>query len=47
MQDDRLLEILTIRECFQFAANLKIKGSDKLKKARTDEMIKLMRLEKV
>lgn len=27
MQDDVLLETMTVRECFQFAVNLRIKGT--------------------
>jgi len=27
MQDDRLLEALTVKECLDFAANLRIKGT--------------------
>jgi ABC-type multidrug transport system ATPase subunit len=27
MQDDRLMETLTVRECLQFGADLKMKGT--------------------
>ncbi|KAL4512208.1 hypothetical protein ABPG72_005210 [Tetrahymena utriculariae] len=45
MQDDVLLETMTVKECFQFAANLKTKGTTKEKNDRVQEMIKQLKLE--
>ncbi|EAR86542.1 ABC-2 family transporter protein (macronuclear) [Tetrahymena thermophila SB210] len=46
MQDDILLETMTVKECFQFAANLKTKGTAEEKNQKVDEMIRELRLEK-
>ena len=46
MQDDRLMESLTVRETLQFAADLRMKGSQHEKNERVNEIIKLMRLDR-
>ncbi|KAL4512209.1 hypothetical protein ABPG72_005211 [Tetrahymena utriculariae] len=46
MQDDVLLETMTVKECFQFAANLKTKGNAEEKNQRVDQMIRNLKLEK-
>lgn len=45
MQNDVLFETLTPKECLQFAANFKIKGSQAAKNLRVKELIKELRLE--
>lgn len=44
MQNDILLETMTARECIQFAADLKLTGSEEFKKQRVDEVINLLKL---
>ena len=46
MQNDVLLETMTVKECFQFAANLKTKGTEEQKEAKVAEIIKGLRLER-
>ncbi|KAL4512253.1 hypothetical protein ABPG72_005255 [Tetrahymena utriculariae] len=46
MQEDLIMETMTVREALQFAANLKLKISQSLKNERVNEVIKTMRLEK-
>ncbi|KAL4474982.1 hypothetical protein ABPG74_001678 [Tetrahymena malaccensis] len=46
MQDDILLETMTVKECFQFAANLKTKGNAEEKSQKVNQMIKSLKLEK-
>jgi len=36
MQDDVLLETMTVRECLEFAANLKTKGTEKDKEEKVE-----------
>jgi ABC-type multidrug transport system ATPase subunit len=44
MQDDRLMETMTVRECLQFGADLKMKGEQSVKDKRVEEIVHLMRL---
>lgn len=46
MQDDILLETMTVKECFIFAANLKLKCSQQEKEEKVDKLIKDLRLGK-
>ncbi|KAL4512252.1 hypothetical protein ABPG72_005254 [Tetrahymena utriculariae] len=46
MQEDLIMETMTIREALQFAANLKMIGSQQQKDAKVNEVVKIMRLEK-
>ncbi|EAR86576.2 ABC-2 family transporter protein (macronuclear) [Tetrahymena thermophila SB210] len=46
MQDDILLEALTVKECFQFAANLKTTGTAEQKSKKVEEITKMLKLEK-
>jgi ABC-type multidrug transport system ATPase subunit len=45
-QDDVLFQALTVRECLEFSAKMKIKGSDEERKKRVDELIKDLKLTK-
>ena len=45
-QDDILFQTMTVRECLEFAAKLKLKGSLKQKLDRVDEIVKELRLNK-
>ena len=40
------METMTVRECFQFAANLKMRGSQATKNHRVNEIIRMMRLDR-
>ncbi|EAR86301.1 ABC transporter family protein (macronuclear) [Tetrahymena thermophila SB210] len=44
MQDDVLLETMTVRECLQFAANLKVQGGQQEKDKVVDETLKNLKL---
>lgn len=46
MQDDILLETMTVKECFQFAANLKTIGTNEEKNKKVVEMVKNLKLER-
>ncbi|KAL4474986.1 hypothetical protein ABPG74_001682 [Tetrahymena malaccensis] len=46
MQDDILLEALTVKECFQFAANLKTTGTADQKSQKVQEILKILKLER-
>ncbi|KAL4512254.1 hypothetical protein ABPG72_005256 [Tetrahymena utriculariae] len=46
MQEDLIMETMTVLEALQFAAYLKMKGSDEVKQAKVKEVLKIMRLEK-
>jgi ABC-type multidrug transport system ATPase subunit len=45
-QDDILFQTMTVRECLDFAAKLKLKGTDQEKSNRVDEIINELRLNK-
>lgn len=45
-QDDILFQTMTVRECLEFAAKLKFKGTLEQKLNRVDEIIKELRLNK-
>lgn len=45
MQADILMQTMTVRETLQFAANLKLKGSDKKKESIVMELAKNLKLE--
>ena len=45
-QDDILFQTMTVRECLEFAAKLKLKGTPTQKMERVDEIIKELRLNK-
>lgn len=45
-QDDILFQTMTVRECLEFAAKLKLKGTNEKKLQRVDETIKELRLQK-
>ena len=45
-QDDILFQTMTVRECLEFAAKLKLKGTLAQKMNRVDEIIKELRLNK-
>lgn len=45
MQDDLLMEFLTVKECITFAANLKIHGTEEEKQAIVHDTIKQLKLE--
>ena len=45
-QDDILFQTMTVRECLEFAAKLKLKGTLTQKMERVDEIIKELRLNK-
>lgn len=47
MQDDRLIESLTIKETIEFAANMRIKCSKEEKSKRVKNIIKMLSLERV
>ena len=44
MQQDVLLQTLTVRETLEFAANLKLNASDEEKQARMSRLVKKMKL---
>lgn len=44
MQDDRLFETLTVKECIRFAANLRVIGTKEEKDRKLNEVLQLMRL---
>ncbi|EWS75885.1 ABC-2 family transporter protein (macronuclear) [Tetrahymena thermophila SB210] len=46
MQDDILLEALTVKECLQFAVNLKTVGNQQQKTQKVEEIIKILKLER-
>ncbi|KAL4437737.1 hypothetical protein ABPG74_012412 [Tetrahymena malaccensis] len=46
MQDDILLEALTVKECLQFAVNLKTVGNQLQKAQKVEEIIKILKLER-
>ncbi|KAL4474984.1 hypothetical protein ABPG74_001680 [Tetrahymena malaccensis] len=46
MQDDILLESMTVKECFEFAVNLKSKGTQEEKNVKINQMLKKLRLER-
>ncbi|EAR86682.2 ABC transporter family protein (macronuclear) [Tetrahymena thermophila SB210] len=46
MQDDVLLETMTVRECLQFAANLKVQGGQQEKDKVVNETLKNLKLER-
>ncbi len=46
MQNDLLMQTLTVRETLEFAAKLKLKGSDEERKERVLELANQMKLEK-
>ncbi|KAL4474979.1 hypothetical protein ABPG74_001675 [Tetrahymena malaccensis] len=46
MQDDILLETMTVKECLQFAANLKVKGTNLEKTKKVEETLKSLKLER-
>ncbi len=46
MQDDRMMETLTVRECLQFGADLKMKAPQEEKNKRVDSIIRMMRLDR-
>ncbi|KAL4475161.1 hypothetical protein ABPG74_001857 [Tetrahymena malaccensis] len=46
MQDDILVSSLTVRECIQFAADLKLSGTNEYKQQKVNEMISLLKLTK-
>ncbi|KAL4474975.1 hypothetical protein ABPG74_001671 [Tetrahymena malaccensis] len=46
MQDDVLLETMTVRECLQFAANLKVQGDQHEKDKVVQETLKILKLER-
>jgi ABC-type multidrug transport system ATPase subunit len=45
-QDDILFQTMTVRECLEFAAKLKLKGTYDEKMQRVEEIIKELRLNK-
>lgn len=45
-QDDILFQTMTVRECLEFAAKLKLKGTIDSKLNRVEETIKELRLNK-
>ncbi|EAR86408.2 ABC-2 family transporter protein (macronuclear) [Tetrahymena thermophila SB210] len=46
MQEDLILETMTVLEALHFAANLKMTGTEQQKQAKVQEVLKIMRLEK-
>ncbi len=46
MQDDRLIDALTVKETLEFAANLRIKGSSQHKAEKVQQIIKFLRLDR-
>ncbi|EWS74862.1 transporter family ABC domain protein (macronuclear) [Tetrahymena thermophila SB210] len=46
MQDDILLETMTVKECLNFAANLKLQGSQQEKSQIVQETLKYLKLER-
>jgi len=46
MQDDLLMETMTVRECLDFAASLKVKGSKDERTTVVTNIIKAFKLEK-
>jgi len=45
-QDDILFQTMTVRECLEFAAKLKLKGTYQEKMDRVEEIVKELRLNK-
>ncbi|KAL4446966.1 hypothetical protein ABPG74_014938 [Tetrahymena malaccensis] len=45
MQEDLLMESMTVIEALQFAADLKMKGTDEQKQRKVKDVLKIMRLE--
>jgi ATP-binding cassette subfamily G (WHITE) protein 2 len=45
-QDDILFQTMTVRECLEFAAKLKLNGTWEYKLGRVDEMITRLKLTK-
>lgn len=45
-QDDILFQTMTVRECLEFAAKLKLRGSEQEKMARVDQIIQELKLNK-
>ena len=45
-QDDILFQSMTVRECIEFSAQLKLSGSEEEKQRRVDEIVKDLRLNK-
>lgn len=45
-QDDILFQTFSVRECLEFAAKLKLKGTEEEKMQRVDEIITELRLNK-
>ncbi|KAL4474974.1 hypothetical protein ABPG74_001670 [Tetrahymena malaccensis] len=46
MQDDILYETMTVKECLEFAANLKVQGSQQQKSQIVQETLKYLKLER-
>lgn len=46
MQNDILMEVLTVKECLQFSADLKLEGTQEYKMKKAKQMISLLKLEK-
>ncbi|KAL4474939.1 hypothetical protein ABPG74_001635 [Tetrahymena malaccensis] len=46
MQEDLIMETMTVLEALLFAAHLKMSGSEQVKQAKVKEVLKIMRLEK-
>ena len=46
MQDDLLMETMTVKECLSFAASLKIKGSKSERETVVNNIIRAFKLEK-
>ena len=45
-QDDILFQTMTVRECLEFAARLKLKGSEEIKMSRVQVIIDTLKLNK-
>jgi ABC-type multidrug transport system ATPase subunit len=45
-QDDILFQTFSVRECLEFAAKLKLKGTEEEKMQRVDEIVTELRLNK-
>jgi ABC-type multidrug transport system ATPase subunit len=45
MQDDCLMETLTVRECLQFGADLKMRAPQEIKNKRVDDIVRIMHLD--
>lgn len=46
MQNDIFIEFLTVQETMDFAAKLKVKGGDDVKRAKIDQLFSDLKLEK-